>query len=196
MEGRSPPVSPAESGQQAGALPSVIGAGVLDDIVRVAQQAPRGTFVEVGVYKGGSAQRLLNVALSQGRELWLFDTFEGIPFKGQDDHHEVGDFGDVDFASLRRALWPARFVHGVFPETLTPEVEAAMGPLAFVHVDCDQYVSVRSCIERLIKKLVPGGVMWFDDVLCLAGATRAVEETIGLACLKRGAGGKVFYVAK
>ena len=169
-------------------LPSLIGDGVLDELVEMARGTPPGAFVEVGVYQGGSAQRLLAV----GRELWLFDTFTGIPFQGPDDRHAVGDFSDVDFEGVAAALAPAHLVRGVFPDTFTPEVAQAVGPVAFVHVDCDQYESVRACILRLAPRLVPGGVMWFDD-LDLPGADRAAREELGMGLI-RSKTGKWFHV--
>lgn len=161
-------------------LPSLIGDGVLQQLTAVAAVMPSGAFVEVGVYQGGSAQRLLAVAQTQGRALWLFDTFAGIPWKGFDDRHEVGDFADVDFPALEQALQPAHLIRGVFPQTFTPAVAAAIGPIAFAHVDCDQYDSVSACIRELGPRMVPGGVMWFDDVECLPGATRAAREAMDM----------------
>ena len=44
----------------------------LDQILeRLASEAPPGAFVEVGVYRGGSARRLWRVAQAQGRALFM-----------------------------------------------------------------------------------------------------------------------------
>lgn len=142
-------------------------------LAAVASTAPPGAFVEVGVYRGGSAWHLNAVAARQGRELHLFDTFTGIPHKGDLDQHAIGDYGDVDKESLRRAFPRAVFHVGVFPQTLPDDLRG----FAFVHVDCDQYAGHRACIDLLYPRLVPGGIMMFDDYPVLKGAKRAVDET-------------------
>lgn len=156
------------------ALKSIVGTPQLNALLRVAEGCPLGDFAEVGVYKGGSAQRLYKVAQRQGRELHLFDTFRGVPICEPDlDRHKVGDFADVDLPALREAMPEARFYVGTYPNT-HPLI---MGPLAFVHCDCDQYASYRAVIDNLWPLVVSGGILWFDDYPYLAGAKKAVEET-------------------
>jgi hypothetical protein len=126
----------------------------------LAGTTPVGCFVEVGVYKGGSAWHLAQVASHQRRKLHLFDTFTGIPFKGSLDVHEVGDFGDVSLDAVRRAIPSAVFHVGVFPSTVPDD----MDNVAFVHCDCDQLDSVVSVIGAMVPRLVPGGIIAFDDM--------------------------------
>lgn len=155
---------------------SVINPGTLDALAAMARSVPAGDFVEVGVYKGGSAQRLAQVAREGGRRPFLFDTFAGIPCRDPAfDHHREGDFGDTDLELVRQLIPDAIFKVGVFPQTLTPDV----GPIAFAHVDCDQYASVRDCCAHLGPRMVPGGVMWFDDPDALHGAMRAMQDVFG-----------------
>ena len=81
-------------------LPSLIGEDGLDRLERYARKAPEGCFVEVGVYQGGSAQRLYKVAFERECDLHLFDTFEGMPFQGEHDRHKAGEFGQVDIEAF------------------------------------------------------------------------------------------------
>lgn len=118
-----------------------------------------------------SAQSLLAVAQAQGRALYLFDTFDGIPFKDHGDHRNVGDFRDVELDALRAALTGAVFCVGLFPDTLVDT-----GPLAFVHADADQYRSTRDICLHLGPRMVPGGLMLFDDYPHLESCRRAVDE--------------------
>lgn len=143
-------------------------------LAAVASTAPRGAFVEVGVYRGGSAWHLYQVAQRQSRTLHLFDTFSGIPHKGELDAHAVGDYGiGVSVADLK-ATFPDAVLHvGIFPRTLP----ADLCDIAVVHVDCDQYEGHRACIDLLYPRMVPGGLMVFDDYPVLKGARVAVEET-------------------
>ena len=150
---------------------SMIGMRVLEPMIQMARETPPGCFVEVGVYKGGSAQLLHEVAVEQGRRLYLYDTFTGIPFKDSIDSHIVGDFNDTDIDQVREVAPTAIIVQGIFPESIV-----AMGLIAFAHIDCDQYRSVLDCCIILGPMMVPGGVMWFDDWECLDGATAAIKE--------------------
>lgn len=155
-------------------LRSLISPDILNELAHEARYVPAGDFVEVGVYQGGSALVLYGIAMQQGRQLWLFDTFTGIPYADPElgDRHKVGDFKDTNLDALRAAMPAAQFMVGLFPETLKPEPRA----IALAHVDCDQYRSVRACIEELGPRMVPGGVIVFDDYNALPGAKRAVEE--------------------
>lgn len=137
----------------------------------VAWASPEGCFVEIGVYQGGSARFLGEIAKAQGRELFLYDTFTGIPFKDAVDSHQVGDFSDTSAEAVAEAVPHAVIVKGVFPASLVP-----MPPVAFCHVDADQYRSVKAACEVLGPLMVKGGVMVFDDYNALEGAKRAVDE--------------------
>lgn len=150
-------------------MTSLLARGTLNSLAALAALAPAGRFAEVGVYKGGSAEVLAKF----GRELHLFDTFSGIPIADPDDSHRVGDFGDASLSAVRALLPDAVFHVGVFPGTLPRELVG----FAFVHVDCDQYASTRDCIARLWPRVVPNGIMLFDDYDCTWGATRAVDES-------------------
>jgi hypothetical protein len=139
---------------------SLISLAVLVDLLRVARRTPPGTWVEVGVYTGGSATLLYNIC--NPNILHLFDTFAGIPMSNpaMGDRHGIGEFdGSHALDGLRRLMPDARFHVGVFPETLPDDLDN----VAFAHIDCDQYQSVRDCITHLWPRMVPGGVMWFDD---------------------------------
>jgi O-methyltransferase len=140
----------------------------------MAAATPEGCFVEVGVYKGGTAYELNEVAKRQGRTLYLYDTFTGIPSKHSFDTHNCGDFSDTSLREVQDAIPEAIIYPGVFPLTARD-----MGPIAFVHLDCDQYMSYKEAIRYLSADMVPGGVMWFDDCPALVGAAKACEEAFG-----------------
>lgn len=165
-------------------LTSIIASAQLDAMCALAADCPPGDFAEIGVYRGGSASRLYEVALRQGRELHLFDTFTGTPFytEGLDRHLVDDEFAD-DRAQYRIAnLLPSAKLHvGIYPKTHPSELR----DLAFVHCDCDQYLSYRAVIEKMWPLVAPNGVLLFDDYPYLDGARRAVEETFELSDLKR-----------
>ena len=137
---------------------------------------PPAAFAEVGVYRGGVAWHLAVLARQRGVPLHLFDTFTGIPEQdAPDTKHGIGEFGDTSFAAVKAAVPDAVFHVGVFPATLPPD----LGPLAFVHVDCDQYAATRSAIRLLYPLLIPRGVMLFDDYDSVPGARLAADEMLG-----------------
>ena len=151
---------------------SLISEPSLNKMTELALLTPRGCLVEIGVYKGGSAWYLQEVARKQKRRLHLFDTFTGIPRAGEYDSHKVGDFADTDLSTVRKFIPDAEFHVGIFPNTLNFWHEN----IAFAHIDCDQYQTVRDCFAYLLPWLVRGGIMWFDDYTNLPGVTRAIKE--------------------
>lgn len=157
---------------EAGAPDTLLGQIALDSICEIARKCPPGCIVEFGVYKGGSAWHLAKVAREQGRQLHLYDTFTGIPYRIEMDNHQVGDFADGDYAGVCAAIPDAHVHKGIFPDTLVD-----MGPVAFVHVDADQYQSIKAAIDVLGPLMVKGGAMIFDDVPVLRGATQALIDS-------------------
>lgn len=123
-----------------------------------------GDFAEVGVYRGGTAYLLARVARNAQRELHLFDTFAGMPETDTArDLHAAGDFSDTSVGAVRSFVGSGShvFLHaGLFPATATAVAERAF---SLVHVDVDIARSVEDCCEFFYERLVPGGVMVFDD---------------------------------
>jgi len=159
---------------------SLLSTDSLIDLCELAMVAPAGAIVEIGVYKGGSAWHLAQVARRQGRKLFLYDTFTGIPYQDPVDLHRPGDFGDTNSGLVRAAIPDAEVIEGLFPDSLVP-----MGPVAFVHADCDQYAAVKAICETLPPLMVEGGLIVFDDYAALEGARKAVDEVFGKPAMTR-----------
>jgi O-methyltransferase len=156
---------------------SIVGEQDLERMVNLAAGTPAGgAFVEVGVYHGGSAWHLQELARLQSRELYLYDTFEGIPHWCEHDGelgHKVGEFKSNE-AEVRGWFPHAHVVRGVFPASAVP-----MPRIAFAHLDCDQYQSVAESCQYLRGRMMHGGIILFDDSPHLAGAKRAAVEAFG-----------------
>jgi O-methyltransferase len=137
-----------------------------------------GHVAEVGVYRGGTAL-LLARAFDGAAEVHLFDTFAGMPATDpRHDLHVAGDFQDTAESDVRRLLSRCRGVilhPGFFPGTATGLEDQVF---RFVHVDVDIYRSVLDCAEFFYPRLVPGGVLVFDDYgwSSTTGAREAVDE--------------------
>lgn len=144
----------------------------IEEMLSYAKTVPDGCFVEVGVYKGGTAWHLWQLCERENRQLFLYDTFTGIPYADESvDSHKVGDFGDTSAEAVKSAIPKATVVAGVFPSSAVE-----MPPIAFVHIDADQYQSVKEASEYLFPRMVSGGIIWFDDFDCLPGAAKAVYD--------------------
>lgn len=154
-------------------LPTLVGDDVLEALAEVSKATPPGCFVEVGVYKGGTGWLLSQVAEMQGREIYLYDTFTGIPYTDptHGDVHQVGDFSDTSYEVVKNAIPYAHVIQGLFPQSAVE-----MGPIAFVHLDVDQYQSYKDAFDYLLSRCQSGTVLWFDDYGLLNGATQAVNE--------------------
>lgn len=156
------------------APPSVVPHHAIASLVELARSAPkRGCIVEVGVYKGGTAFHLAKVARENGVKLYLYDTFEGIPYtnKEKGDQHNVGDFSDTTMVDVVSAIPDAVVIKGIFPDSYIP-----MPQIAFAHIDADQYDSIIGAIKALDELMMSGGIIVFDDYGALEGATAAVNE--------------------
>jgi O-methyltransferase len=169
---------------------SLVGPHVIEELVKVASTTPQGCIVEVGVFKGGTAWYLSQIAEKQHRQIFLFDTFTGIPYKGEFDPITPGTFNETSFEEVQQAIPYAKVVQGIFPQSVEKQ-EINLPDVAFVHLDCDQYQSIIESAKFLSPLMVKGGIMWFDDYGCLEGATRAVEELFK-GRIEEAACGKVF----
>lgn len=145
------------------------------EIMRLmAEAAPPGAFVEVGVYRGGSAAVLYEVAQRQNRQLFLYDTFEGMPGpRHWLDANKPGDLSDCDYETVRAMFPNAAIIKGVFPESC--EIGHPVS-VAFVHADVDQYHSTAAICRFFPSLMVRGGMILFDDYRGLRGCIEAVDE--------------------
>lgn len=144
-----------------------------------------GDVVEFGVAGGASYLafgRCLRV-LERGfdhkerRRLIGFDSFEGLPPLSELDRapnasdvhmHEGGFHVPAWYAPLFEFVEQEEYcvlVKGWFSETL-PRFLAENPHTAFslVHVDCDLYESTRVVLEHVWSRVVPGGIVLFDEL--------------------------------
>ncbi|MCU1302654.1 MAG: methyltransferase FkbM [Candidatus Sulfotelmatobacter sp.] len=160
--------------------------GLHSAVLHVVKKNIDGDIVECGCASGGSAA-LMALTLRQlevPRQLWLFDTFEGLPApSSKDPDFEIADmFTGTCVGTLTevRGLFDrldvtnnVTFVKGLFQETLpvTP-----IQSIAVLHIDGDWYESVKVCLDLLYDKVVPGGVIQLDDYGYWQGARKAVDD--------------------
>jgi hypothetical protein len=159
-----------------------------------------GAIVECGVWRGGSMHivaRTLDAIGDTSRELYLFDTFEGMTPPTDKDRTvsgrrvadllasrpktariwAVAGLEDVQegFAKVPYPADRIHFVKGPVEQTLPDQ---APDEIAILRLDTDWYESTRHELRTLYDRLVPGGVLIIDDYGSYQGAKQAVDEFI------------------
>jgi len=139
-----------------------------------------GDFLEAGVYRGGTARllrRVLNTS-DHKRTLHLFDTFGGMPGTNRTlDIHREKDFFDTNVEAVSAVIGTEEWIlyhKGFIPDTFKG-LETAR--FAFAHIDVDIYQSVLDCCGFIYSRVVPGGILVFDDygLPSCPGARAAVD---------------------
>lgn len=144
---------------------------------RAALALPEGDFVECGVFQGDLSWMVGEVTNfgTSGRQFHLYDSFEGFDPSQTTDADFPDLPGFLDFANaIYRAegLWEsvqARFralshfhLHkGYLPETL--ERDGFPDRIAYLHIDLNVAPVEIACLNHLYDRVVPGGVIVFDD---------------------------------
>ncbi len=173
--------------------------GLCDAVNYIVDHMINGCIVECGVWRGGSMMAVAHTlrARHEERELYLFDTFEGMPppshkdlsWQGRSAHEMlqnerkqtgrniwcIADREDVT-RNLNSTGYNPRLIHlvpGKVEETLPKE---APEEIALLRLDTDWYESTKHELEHLYPRLVPGGVLILDDYGYWQGARRAVNE--------------------
>ena len=149
-----------------------------------------GNMVETGVFTGGSTITVMKSLQDMdmcNRQLWVFDSFEGLPEARQGDFNgtmQVGDRGmfkssQETFETNMKAAsaWDDRLhvVKGWFNESI-PVVKDQIGPIIFLRMDGDLYQSTKDVLDLLYDQIIPGGLIYVDDYGSFNGCKRAVDE--------------------
>jgi len=133
----------------------------------------RGGVVEAGCYKGSSTAKFSLAADIAGRELVVFDSFEGLPENEEPNqttldgfvvHTEKGTYcGSLDEVksnvSKYGKIGSCRFIAGWFDDTMPKFRE----PISAAYLDVDVADSTRDCLKYLYPLLQPGGVLYSQD---------------------------------
>jgi O-methyltransferase len=154
---------------------------MLISLARYAAQLS-GDFAECGVFKGGTALLLARVLKNRPeKRLYLFDSFEGLPkiHQEKDQWFSEGQYRADSVEAVAELLKDFRSMidirRGWIPETFRG-VEDRL--YAFAHLDVDLYQSALDCCNYFYPRMVPGGVLLFDEYAFAAarGEKDAVDE--------------------
>ncbi len=177
-------------------------AALMQAVEHVVENRVPGAIVECGVWKGGSSMAAALTCLERNVrdvDLYLFDTFAGMPPPGPEDYHtgtgrRAADLlASADEGSAVRAEAPLEevrqnlastgypaerlhFVAGMVEETVP---EQAPEEIAVLRLDTDWYSSTKHELVHLYPRLAKNGVLILDDYGDWQGARKAVDEYFG-----------------
>lgn len=121
------------------------------------EQVVAGHHMEFGVYKGGTI-RFIARRVRPSQIVHGFDSFQGL------DQAWSGDPSRFDaHGKLPRVPSNVVLHKGYFADTLPVWIEDHPGPVGFLHIDCDLYLSTKTIFEHLADRIVPGTVIVFDQ---------------------------------
>jgi hypothetical protein len=173
---------------------------VADAVRYVVDNGIAGDVVECGVWRGGSMMAVAKTLLALGdtsRDLWLFDTYEGMSPPTAEDVSHSGRTADAILRqtpkesglnswciasieevaqNIRGTGYPAERIHLVKGKVEDTLPGAAPARIALLRLDTDWYESTRHELVHLWPRLERGGVMIVDDYGHWQGARRAVDE--------------------
>ncbi|MER7549322.1 MULTISPECIES: TylF/MycF/NovP-related O-methyltransferase [Streptomyces] len=157
-----------------------------------------GSIVECGVWRGGSMQACARTLLAAGeteRDLYLFDTYEGMTPPTAEDLRRDGRPAQelLDAQGKDRPIWavasledvqagfdtvpyPKERVHYVRGRVEDTVPGQAPEQISILRLDTDWYASTKHELEHLYDRLVPGGVLLIDDYGYWQGSRQAVDE--------------------
>lgn len=157
---------------------------------RVVADGVPGDFIETGVWRGGVCILARGVLKAHGitdRQVWLADSFQGIPDTGADGHpmdqemalHQANEVLGVPMSAVRENFEryglldeQVRFLPGWFRDTLPT---APIERLAVMRLDGDLYESTMDALVNLYPKLSPGGFVIIDDYV-IPACRKAIED--------------------
>jgi O-methyltransferase len=154
-----------------------------------------GDVCEFGVAEGATSALLANELRSTEKRLWLFDSFQGLPAPTTkdeliDDIYHLGRLEAYEgtmvhpYESVVGRVAATGFPHErmtVVPGFIEETASAPGLPeqVCFAYVDFDLYEPVRTALDLLSERLVPGGRIVVDDYGFFSqGVETAVEEFI------------------
>ncbi len=149
-----------------------------------------GDLIETGVWRGGASifmRAILKVHGVTDRNVWVADSFEGLPEPDLENFPQDGKFElhkyEVLAVSLKEVTSnfqrygllddQVRFLKGWFKDTLP---EAPIERLAVMRLDGDLYESTMDALINLYPKLSVGGYVIIDDYGALDVCNQAVDE--------------------
>jgi hypothetical protein len=172
----------------------------------------QGSVLDLGVNSGQSLFTWAQLSaifepVNYTRQIFGFDTFEGIPFVTDEDitgespslHLRKGGFEYSDTAALERGISlfdlnrtlghisKIKLIKGDLMKTLPEFVKNNQHlVVSLLHLDMDTYLPTKTALEVILPRMPKGAVVVFDELNQppYPGETRAVVEAVGLNNLR------------
>lgn len=138
-----------------------------------------GDVIELGTYKGGTTVLMARflIELKSEKKIYTCDTFEGFPYAETGTSNKIklstGEvknqmdlFKDTSFEIVKSKFESFNISHkikilkGSFDTTLPSLSDERF---SFALVDCDIYDSTVIVLREIWPRMIPGGIMLFDD---------------------------------
>jgi O-methyltransferase len=158
---------------------------ILRELEMVLKNNVDGNVVEFGCYVGTTSVFVADRLKATDRQLYLYDSFEGLPPKSDQDESPAGlQFKTGELLAtkkqlirnLKQANVPTPIIKkGWFSDLTETDVPKT---IAFAFLDGDYYHSVRDPLKLIWPYLSPGATIIVDDYAneALPGAAKAVDE--------------------
>lgn len=173
--------------------------GLKNCVLDIETRKVPGIFIETGCALGGSSI-VIGLNKSLARPLYIYDVFAMIPPPSSQDGNDVIDRYDTIISGKSTGLNNNKYygyeenlkekvisnlssfglepsghnihlVEGLYENTLKIDQ-----PVAFAHIDCDWYESVKLCLHQIVPHLSPGGKIIIDDYYDWSGCRKATDE--------------------
>ena len=173
-------------------------ASLLQAVEHIVRRGIAGDVVECGVWRGGSMMAVALALMARGdtgRDLYLYDTFEGMSEPTAADQSHGGEAASAQLARTVRGtgVWceagledvqanlgstgypreRLHFVQGKVEDTIP---QTLPGRIALLRLDTDWYESTRHELRHLYPRLQSQGLLIIDDYGHWQGARQAVDE--------------------
>jgi hypothetical protein len=157
-----------------------------------------GDVVECGVWRGGSMHavaRAFDLAGDHSRELYLYDTFDGMTAPTEKDVRYDGATAAASLAATNKKskVWAyasledvqagfknvpypgerVHFIKGPVEQTIPGQLPEQ---ISLLRLDTDWYESTAHELKHMYDLLVPGGVLMIDDYGWWQGSRQATDE--------------------
>lgn len=125
-----------------------------------------GDVCECGVYKGGTAIGMANISEVWNKNLYLLDTFTGVPNSTKNengkDYDSIHSFLDYDLERVKMLFKNnnnIKIIKGDAMNTLSKITTK----LSFCHLDLNYYKSTLYSLNIIYHKMTKGGIIVIDD---------------------------------
>lgn len=117
-----------------------------------------GDFLEFGTYYGILAMTMCNYISFEKlpKKFYLFDSWGPLPGHHPSYPEEIFEIVKERFTRYNNV----EMVRGIVPDSLA---QVSIKKIAYIGIDMNSHLAERSVLDILYQKIVPGGIIYFDD---------------------------------